>query len=280
VAFCLTPGLHRNIMVATRTSARLREKREGLEEASPTLDTGMETEEENKAVKEVNTGEEESSPVEPSSENVENETEILKSTEAETQISNGSIKVPQKNGSDIPGYMKGFAKRVVLCTILVFLFKSVWPQVQNTIWPEEPVKEGKLYILSDKSFKHHVKTGDHLVMFYAPWCGHCKKLKPTWDKLAKKPGVNGVQIAKLDCTANEAVCKEYDVTGYPTILYFRDSKKIDAFSGAKSMEGIQAYLKTMKESATADAIKPAGEAKKTKKKSTGTKKKKAIKDEI
>jgi hypothetical protein len=39
--------------------------------------------------------------------------------------------------------------------------------------------------------------------------------------LAKNPGAEGVKISKMDCTANEKICREYDVSGYPTLLYFR-----------------------------------------------------------
>lgn len=43
-----------------------------------------------------------------------------------------------------------------------------------------------------------------MVEFYAPWCGHCKKLAPQYDEVAEKlKGVESVIVAKMDATANE-----------------------------------------------------------------------------
>merc|ERR1711902_347999 len=41
-------------------------------------------------------------------------------------------------------FLKGFGKRVILCTLLIFIAKAAWPRIQPIVWPEEPVKEGKL----------------------------------------------------------------------------------------------------------------------------------------
>lgn len=143
-------------------------------------------------------------------------------------------------------FLKGFGKRVILCTLLIFIAKTAWPRIQPIVWPEEPVKEGKLYILTDRSFRGHIKNGDHFVMMFAPWCGHCKKLKPDWEKLAKTSTVKDTKIGKVDCTANKMTCDKYEVKGYPTLLYFRNGELLETYTGSKTVDSLKEYLRTMK----------------------------------
>lgn len=60
-------------------------------------------------------------------------------------------------------------------------------------------------MLDDSNFEHLTQaatgatTGDWFIKFYAPWCGHCKRLVPAWNELATE--VKGrVNVAKVDCT--------------------------------------------------------------------------------
>ncbi|GLD92973.1 hypothetical protein PINS_up001565 [Pythium insidiosum] len=60
-----------------------------------------------------------------------------------------------------------------------------------------------------------------LVEFYAPWCGHCKSLAPTYEEVGKIfAGEENVLIAKVDATAHSNLGSRYNVKGYPTIKYF------------------------------------------------------------
>lgn len=85
---------------------------------------------------------------------------------------------------------------------------------------------------------------DVLVKYYAPWCGHCKKLAPIWDEVAAElKDVPHLVIAKFDATANEV--DGVDIRGYPTLKWYPKGGKenpID-FEGERDAEGIKAFLK-------------------------------------
>ncbi|CAK9293986.1 unnamed protein product [Gordionus sp. m RMFG-2023] len=78
--------------------------------------------------------------------------------------------------------------------------------------------------LDPNNFEQEVSGDFKLVEFYAPWCGHCKKLEPEYNAAAdqlKKDGLHGF-IAKVDCEANADLCKKHDVSGYPTLKVFKN----------------------------------------------------------
>lgn len=115
--------------------------------------------------------------------------------------------------------------------------------------PEIAVAEDGLFILGEKSFAKHIEKGSHFIKFYAPWCGHCKKMSPAWDELAKDvDGDKSVSttIAKVDCTKHQSVCQEQGVGGYPTIMFFRDGKKVEQYRGGRAFNELKDYVVSMK----------------------------------
>uniref|UniRef100_A0A0E0KYP1 protein disulfide-isomerase n=1 Tax=Oryza punctata TaxID=4537 RepID=A0A0E0KYP1_ORYPU len=76
--------------------------------------------------------------------------------------------------------------------------------------------------LTESTFEKEVgQDRAALVEFYAPWCGHCKKLAPEYEKLgASFKKAKSVLIAKVDCDEHKSVCSKYGVSGYPTIQWF------------------------------------------------------------
>ncbi|KAG0372765.1 hypothetical protein BGX24_012606, partial [Mortierella sp. AD032] len=105
-------------------------------------------------------------------------------------------------------------------------------------------------VLTDRDFEDKVRkewTGkgkNVLVEFYAPWCGHCKNLAPTYEKLAAD-FVNDMDVivAKVDATVEKAVAQKYGVSGYPTLKFFAaHSTEPQEYSGGRSEQELINYI--------------------------------------
>ena len=70
-----------------------------------------------------------------------------------------------------------------------------------------------------------------VVDFWAPWCGPCKMVAPTLDKLAKEQAGN-VLFAKVNTDENSDWAMRYGVQGIPTMLFIADGKIVHRQVGA------------------------------------------------
>lgn len=84
------------------------------------------------------------------------------------------------------------------------------------------------------------------IEFYAPWCGHCKKLAPEYDQVGEviQKFSDKVVVAKVDCDAHKDLCGRYDITGYPTLKWFPkgETKKGDAYNGGRTADDILSFI--------------------------------------
>nr|DAC80631.1 TPA_inf: thioredoxin domain-containing protein 5 [Conus magus] len=107
---------------------------------------------------------------------------------------------------------------------------------------EEP-GAGALVELTDDTFDAFIQKGFHFVKFYAPWCGHCKRLAPTWEELAKSfAGNQQVSVSKVDCTVSTKLCTSQGVRGYPTLVLFNDGDKLEQYQGSRSLEDLKGFV--------------------------------------
>lgn len=81
-----------------------------------------------------------------------------------------------------------------------------------------------------------------LYFFYADWCPHCTKVKPTWSALENEN--LGVSLEKVDCSDRNNVpelAKQYNVGGFPTIMLVNNGN-VQEYSGNRSKEDIMAFV--------------------------------------
>jgi thioredoxin 1 len=95
------------------------------------------------------------------------------------------------------------------------------------------MQSGATLVVSDSSFEKDVLQSSEpvLVDFFADWCGPCKAMAPALEQVASE--MKGkVKIAKLDVDANPAVTQKYHIQAMPTLMIFKDGKKVAERVGA------------------------------------------------
>ncbi|XP_065090794.1 protein disulfide-isomerase A5 [Ochlerotatus camptorhynchus] len=116
------------------------------------------------------------------------------------------------------------------------------PPAPEAPWDEE---QNEVVHLNDETFKPFLKKKKHvLVMFYAPWCGHCKRAKPEFANAAEQfKDDPKVALAAVDCTRHSGVCSAYEVRGYPTMKYFSYLKTVKEYNGGRTEADFVKFLK-------------------------------------
>jgi len=110
--------------------------------------------------------------------------------------------------------------------------------------------EGGVLVLDETSFDAALKKFPVLMVeFYAPWCGHCKALQPTYERAAKavKKSTGTARLAKIDATSDsgQKIAEKFKIEGYPTIMTFKDGEFLENYEGLREKDAFVGYIDSL-----------------------------------
>lgn len=118
-------------------------------------------------------------------------------------------------------------------------------EVKVELFGDFPGAENVL-ILTDDNFEQILESEKSLlVMFYAPWCGHCTQMKPAYADASAKLAENksNGKLGVLDCTVHSKVQEKFKIQGFPTLKYFENGVFKNDYSGKRTAEAFILFMK-------------------------------------
>jgi thioredoxin 1 len=97
--------------------------------------------------------------------------------------------------------------------------------------------------LNDSNFQSTVQGAKTpvLVDFSATWCGPCKALAPTIDKVATE--YNGkLAVYKVDIDNAQESAASFGIQSVPTCIFFKGGKEVGRFLGNQPMQAIKSQI--------------------------------------
>ena len=133
-------------------------------------------------------------------------------------------------------------KSALLSLLLVAL-------VAATVAAEEPhyVEGEDVEIITNENFDALVdnSTDVWLLEYYAPWCGHCKQLAPTYKKVAAS--LKGkVRVGAVECDGNPELARRAGISGFPSLKIYPSERTFNPYTGATAKQPIDVNSRDFK----------------------------------
>jgi putative thioredoxin len=104
---------------------------------------------------------------------------------------------------------------------------------------------GNILDVTEADFEYeviaHSERNPVIVDFWAEWCGPCKVLGPTLERIAEQ-AAGRFRLAKVDIEANPNLAMRYDIRSIPNVKAFRHGQVVGEFVGAQPEGQIRAFL--------------------------------------
>lgn len=99
----------------------------------------------------------------------------------------------------------------------------------------------KLKIVESGELRSAIASGAVLVDFGAPWCGPCKAMEPLLIDLGHE--MEGkLSVVKVDIDATPEIAADCGVMSVPTLMLFKDGKKVANRTGGQSLEQLRSFV--------------------------------------
>jgi len=100
--------------------------------------------------------------------------------------------------------------------------------------------------LSIENYADRTEGKTAFILFYAPWCSHCKRIRAGWDRLMRKNSDENILIAEVDCTdRGKDLCEDHDITGYPTIKW-GNPDALEIYTGERTRKALKNFARELK----------------------------------
>jgi len=173
------------------------------------------------------------------------------------KMKESGLKNDRRQPKDYKRYLLNpYTENTDLDTFLTKARAGEWKEHLKSQLPEDVKQEGLVVPLIANTFEEIVfdDTKDVLVEFYAPWCGHCKKFAPVYEKFAQTVNryykQKNLLVAMIDATANDVPVK---IEGFPTLYMFPAEKNAEPikFEGTRDIDDLSDFIEEY-----AHAVKP------------------------
>jgi protein disulfide-isomerase-like protein len=85
-----------------------------------------------------------------------------------------------------------------------------------------------------------------IIEVYAPWCGHCKRLKPDYESAAVALAADKLRLGALDATVHRELATKLGVRGYPTLIEYVGGKRVgERYTGKRTVEALVAHVRSL-----------------------------------
>lgn len=120
---------------------------------------------------------------------------------------------------------------------VVFIFMFVYYVYSNNYYSENFEKNKK---------EEDDDTIVTLILFFAPWCPHCKEVKPIFEELKKEYSSDKkVKISIVNGDEEKESIKSNNITSYPTIILKKNNVK-DVYNGPRTKENFENFIQYYK----------------------------------